>query len=218
MAWRCRCTLLLDSPVRSAKLRMLCWPYSRIALKMTILLAHNPMGSVRALKGGCNWKNQLFRVRDRPPVVPLYVDAPVAKKTHTVKNIVLGGLHTHTVNYLSQTYEGRRHDKKLIDEENPTYPTDIGLYKDTGFQGYEPEAVKTFQPQKKPKGKELTAEQKEQNSLISSSRIVIKNIIAGIKRCRIVKDLFRNTKDRYDDLVMEIACALHNFRVDCRQS
>ena len=39
-----------------------------------------------------------------------------------------------------------------------------------------------------------------------------------IKRCRIVKDLFRNTKDEYDDLVMELACALHNFRVDCRQS
>src|SRR5262249_37033749 len=55
---------------------MLCWPYARIALQMTILLAHNPMVSVRALKGGCHWKNQLFRVRDRPPVVPLYVDAP----------------------------------------------------------------------------------------------------------------------------------------------
>src|SRR5262249_52401173 len=54
---------------------MLCWPYARIALQMTILLAHNPMVSVRALKGGCHWKNQLFRVRDRPPVVPLYVDA-----------------------------------------------------------------------------------------------------------------------------------------------
>src|SRR6516165_7880669 len=54
---------------------MLCLPCSRIALKMTILLAHNPMVSVRALKGGCNWKNQLFRVHDRPPVVPLYVDA-----------------------------------------------------------------------------------------------------------------------------------------------
>ena len=35
---------------------------------------------------------------------------------------------------------------------------------------------------------------------------------------RIVKDLFRNTKEQYDDLVMEIACALHNFRVDCRRS
>jgi hypothetical protein len=78
--------------------------------------------------------------------------------------------------------------------------------------------VKTFQPQKKPKGKELTPEQKEHNSLISSIRIVIEHIIAGIKRCRIVKDLFRNTTEKYDDLVMEIACALHNFRVYCRQS
>ena len=105
-----------------------------------------------------------------------------------------------------------------MDEESPTYPVDISMYKDTGFQGYEPEGVKTFQPQKKPKGKELTPEQKEQNRLISRIRIVIEHIIAGIKRCRIVKDLFRNTKEKYDDLVMEIACALHNFRVDCRRS
>ncbi|HEX9240676.1 MAG TPA: transposase family protein [Candidatus Bathyarchaeia archaeon] len=135
-----------------------------------------------------------------------------------MKNLVLGGLHTRKVNYLSQTYAGKRHDKKIADEESPTYPEDISLYKDTGFQGYEPEGVKTFQPQKKPKGKELTSEQKEQNSLISSIRIVIEHIISGIKRCRIVKDLFRNTKAKYDDLVMEIACALHNFRVYCRKS
>ena len=119
---------------------------------------------------------------------------------------------------MSQTYEGKRHDKKIADEENPTYPKDICVYKDTGFQGYEPEGVKTFQPQKKPKGKELTPEQKEHNSLISSIRIVIEHIIAVIKRCRIVKDLSRNTKAKYDDLVMEIACALHNFRVYCRKS
>src|SRR5262252_6548024 len=119
----------------------------------------------------------------------------VAKKTHTVKNIVLGGIHTRKVNYLSQTYEGRRHDKKIVDEENPSYPTDIGLYQDTGFQGYAPAGVQTFQPQKKPKGEELTSEQKERNRLISSIRIVIEHIIAGIKRCRIVKDIFRNTKE-----------------------
>src|SRR5262245_35467559 len=56
---------------------MLCLPCSRIAWKMTTLLAHNPMVSVRALKGGCNWKNQLFRVRDGHLRVPLYVDAPL---------------------------------------------------------------------------------------------------------------------------------------------
>jgi hypothetical protein len=92
------------------------------------------------------------------------------------------------------------------------------VYKDTGFQGYEPNGVKTFQPCKKPKGKELSPEQQEQNSLISSIRMVIEHILAGIKRCRIVKDLFRNTKEQYDDLVMEIACALHTFRVHSRQS
>src|SRR4029450_7997143 len=119
----------------------------------------------------------------------------VAKKTAHVKKSANGGTPSRQVNYLSQTYEGKRHDKKIVDEENPTYPVDIGVYKDTGFQGYEPEGVKTFQPQKKPKGKELTPEQKEQNSLISSIRIVIEHIIAGIKRCRIVKDLFRNTKE-----------------------
>jgi DDE superfamily endonuclease len=131
---------------------------------------------------------------------------------------VVGGITTRKLNYLSQTYEGKRHDKKIVDKENPILPKGVSLYKDTGFQGYEPRDITTFQPQKKPKGRELTAEQKEQNTLISRIRIVIEHIINGAKRCRIVKDLFRNTKEKYDDLVMEIACGLHNFRVDSRNS
>jgi hypothetical protein len=45
---------------------------------------------------------------------------------------------------------------------------------------------------------------------------VVENVIAGIKRCRAAKDIFRNTKRKFDDLVMEIACGLHNFRVESR--
>ncbi|CAK0780213.1 hypothetical protein CCP4SC76_7270008 [Gammaproteobacteria bacterium] len=37
-------------------------------------------------------------------------------------------------------------------------------------------------------------------------------MIAGIKRLHIVKDVYRNTKDCFDDLVMLLACGLHNFR------
>lgn len=55
------------------------------------------------------------------------------------------------------------------------------------------------------------------NKLCSSVRIVVENVIAGVKRCRIVKDLLRLTKDGISDLVMEIACGLHNLRVTCRQ-
>jgi len=120
--------------------------------------------------------------------------------------------------YLSQTYEGKRHDKKIVDGEAPVIPKGISLYKDTGFQGYEPEGVNTFQPLKKPKGKELTPEQKEENRLISKIRVLIEHVISGVKRCRIVKDIFRNTAYLYDDLVMEVACGLHNFRVHCRHS
>ena len=48
------------------------------------------------------------------------------------------------------------------------------------------------------------------NSIISGTRISVENTIAGVKRCRIVKDVFRNTKDGFSDLAMEVACALHS--------
>ena len=54
------------------------------------------------------------------------------------------------------------------------------------------------------------------NHLFSRARVVVENVIAGVKRCRIVKDILRLTKDGISDLVMEIACGLHNLRVSCR--
>jgi hypothetical protein len=54
------------------------------------------------------------------------------------------------------------------------------------------------------------------NHLFSSARVVVENVIAGVKRCRIVKDVLRLTTDGISDLVMEIACGLHNLRVSCR--
>jgi len=54
------------------------------------------------------------------------------------------------------------------------------------------------------------------NGLFSSARVVVENVIAGIKRCRIVKDVFRLTKAGMADVVMEIACGLHNLRLSCR--
>jgi hypothetical protein len=55
------------------------------------------------------------------------------------------------------------------------------------------------------------------NQLIASVRIEVEPVIAGIKRCRIVKYVLRLTKEGVSDLVMEIACGLHNLRVTCRQ-
>lgn len=140
----------------------------------------------------------------------------MVKKTHTDKNVILINEHTGRVVYLSQTYSGKTHDKKVADTEDIHYPPQATLTKDTGFQGYEPAGVQTLQPRKKPKGKELGIADKFFNRLISSVRIRVEHILAGVKRCRIVKDVFRNTKAGFSDLVMCVACALHNWRVSFR--
>jgi len=42
--------------------------------------------------------------------------------------------------------------------------------------------------------------------------VVVEHVIAGIKRCRIVKDVLRLTTKGIAAGVMEIACGLHNLQ------
>jgi len=136
------------------------------------------------------------------------------KKRHTLKNNVVTEKQTRKVKALSRTCEGKKHDKKLADEQDLRFPKGSKLLKDTGFQGYEPEGVITFQPKKKPKGKELTPEEKEHNRLISSERIGVEHSIGGIKVFAIVRETYRNMTAGFEDLIMETACGLHNLRLD----
>jgi len=138
------------------------------------------------------------------------------KKRHVVKNNVVTEKRTKKVKAMSATVEGKKHDKKLADEQAIPFPKGSKVWKDTGFQGYEPEGVTTYQPMKKPKGKELTAEQKQKNKELSKERIGVEHSIGGIKVFRIVHDIYRNFREGFDDLVMETACGLHNWRLDFR--
>jgi hypothetical protein len=72
------------------------------------------------------------------------------KKTHCDKNVVIVQAKTKRVGFLSQTYAGKTHDKKIVDTEPIIYPAGTTLYKDTGFQGYEPAVAQTCQPKKSP--------------------------------------------------------------------
>jgi hypothetical protein len=138
------------------------------------------------------------------------------KKQHTKKNIVITDKATGQIQGLGQTQPGRKHDKACIDEDGYTFPAGSTVYKDSGFQGYEPEDVTTYQPKKKPRGKDLTAEEKEANRLISRIRVKVEHSIGGVKIFRIVHDTFRNIKNGFVDLVMETACGLFNLRLDFR--
>lgn len=136
------------------------------------------------------------------------------KKRHTVKNNVITNKGDGKIKGLSATVTGKTHDKKLADEQDLNFPPHSKLWKDTGFQGYEPANTQTFQPKKKPKGGQLTPQEKVQNAAISSERIGVEHSIGGAKVFRIVQHVFRNIKQDFDDLVMETACGLHNLRVD----
>jgi len=75
------------------------------------------------------------------------------KKTHTDKNLLLVNENTRRVVYLSETVEGKMHDKKLADESQISYPKNASLTQDTGFQGYQPKGVLIEQPKKKSEDK-----------------------------------------------------------------
>jgi hypothetical protein len=75
------------------------------------------------------------------------------KKAPSDKNVVIVNAHSTRVSYLSSTYAGKTHDKKVAEAEDIRYPRRSTPYKDSGFQGYEPRVQRTCQP-KKSRGKE----------------------------------------------------------------
>lgn len=73
-------------------------------------------------------------------------------------------------------------------------------------------------PTKKPKDKEFSLTKKQENRRISEIRIKVEHAIGGMKKCRIVKELFRCHKFGFEDMVILIACGLHNFRINHKMS
>jgi hypothetical protein len=71
------------------------------------------------------------------------------KKMHSDKNVLVVNTRGERIDFLSQTYAGKIHDKKIADNEQINYPPGTVLYKDAGFQGYEPAVKKTCQAKKK---------------------------------------------------------------------
>ena len=135
-----------------------------------------------------------------------------------MKNVIVCGLLDQQVKYLSPTREGKKHDKKIADEEKIRVPVGSDIYQDTGFQGFAVSEANSHQPKKKPKGEELTPSDKIINRMISRTRVGVEHVMAGIKRLHIVKSVFRNVQDNREDHVMLLACGLHNFRMNHRLS
>jgi hypothetical protein len=115
--------------------------------------------------------------------------------------------------FLSDTYEGSAHDKRIADATPYPLPEGSELLQDLGFLAFTLDGVSSITPFKKRRGGTLTDEQKAFNQQLARRRVRIEHVNSSVKRCRIVKDTIRLFKEGVRDMVAEVCCALHNFRV-----
>jgi hypothetical protein len=137
------------------------------------------------------------------------------KKRHTRKHIT-GSTPGKRVILLTKARGGRVHDKSQLAAANLVdyIPDEVAIAGDLGFQGLQNEFDNIHLPHKKPRGKELSEQQKQENREFSRQRVKCENAHAGIKRYRAVTDVYRNRVTDFDDRLMLNATGLWNFYLD----
>jgi DDE superfamily endonuclease len=118
-----------------------------------------------------------------------------------------------TILFLSETYAGSTHEKRIADAAPSPLPAGSRWLQDLGFLAFPLEQVEIIMPTRKPRGRPLTRAQKTANRCIARRRVRIEHVNSRVKRCRIVHDTCRLRRAGVRDLVMEVCCAWHNFRV-----
>jgi hypothetical protein len=154
-------------------------------------------------------ERRIVRPQDPPEQTQCYSGK---KKDHTVKNALLVNALL-LILFLSDTYGGRTHDKPIADATPYPLPAGSRLLQDLGFLAFTLPNVAILMPTKQPRSEELTRAQQGANQALHHRRLRIEHVNSSVKRCRIVKDRLRLWKKGIRDLVMELCCALHNFRV-----
>lgn len=136
------------------------------------------------------------------------------KKAHTRKNIVVTDKKRRIL-VLTKTKSGRRHDKRLADKENlfENIPKDVDVYTDTAFIGEDRVHKRLFLPKKKPKGRNLTEDEKQMNKIISSYRVIAEHAIGGMKRYQSLTQIYRNRKKYFDDTLILLCSGLWNYHL-----
>jgi hypothetical protein len=129
-----------------------------------------------------------------------------------VKNVLLIDAAL-TMLFLRETYAGSTHDKRIADVTPYPLPAGSRLLQDLGFLAFMLPHVEVLMPTKKPRGRKLTRAQKTANRRIARRRVRIEHVNSSVKRCRIVHDTNRLRKAGVCDVVMDVCCGLHNFRV-----
>lgn len=136
------------------------------------------------------------------------------KKTHTRKSVIVSDKKRRVL-VVTKQKSGRRHDKRLADKDDifKQIPKEVTVMADTAFIGEEKVHPNIHIPKKKPRGRVLTADEKEANKIISSYRVIVEHAIGGIKRYRCMSEKLRNRKPFVDYNFLLLSAGLWNYHL-----
>jgi hypothetical protein len=131
------------------------------------------------------------------------------KKRHTLKTQVVTDA-TGEILELDPGHRGPRADKKVYEGSGVAerYP-DSEKYGDRAYQGTAGLRV----PHKKPKGGELTPEQRAENRRIASVRVHVEHGIRRLKGFRIVRGDYRLALGRFASIALAVVGLVHLVRI-----
>ena len=137
------------------------------------------------------------------------------KKRHTRSHLALTG-PDRKILVFSHAYAGRHNDKGILNQEGwaDWIPDEVPIQVDLGFLGLQNEVANVELPHKKPKGGQLSDEQKADNRALASERVVCEHSFAGVKRYGIAHQVYRNRIKGFDDRSMVTAAGLWNFYLE----
>lgn len=133
------------------------------------------------------------------------------KKRHTMKNTMVVDPKGKRILIAGPTVPGTRHDKTDAEGIVEHIPDSVAIDVDLGYKGMEHEFTGIHMPQKKPRNRELTEEQKESNREFSRGRVAVEHRIGHVKRYNCVRDIYRNRREGTEDRMMVICCGLSNY-------
>ena len=132
------------------------------------------------------------------------------KKRHTIKAQLIVGLFSLQILAVACGL-GRSHDFTVFKQTRVPLAPQIEVYADSGYQGISDLHANSVIPIKKPKGRELTADERAHNRALARVRIAIEHVNRRCKIFRIVKDTYRG-KHRHVGLTWNLIAGLVNMR------
>lgn len=130
------------------------------------------------------------------------------KSNHTFKSQIIVMPDGRDIVDVVAGKPGPKSDITLFREERSQFDPQQRFKGDKAYVG---EALITT-PIKKPRNRELTTEQKEQNKAFSAKRIFVEHRIRSLKIFRVVQERFRLNPQKYEQVVLTI-CGIVRLRI-----